>query len=153
MSRERATAHLVESLRAVSDHAQSRGVTVCVETHDDWCSPEHVAAVMTQVNHPAIAVNWDVMHPVRVAGWTVDQSFEALKPWIRHLHVHDGVQQDGKIVYKPMGEGIVDTRRAIQLLPSIGYDGYLSGEWINWEPPEVHLPREIEAMKRYEAAV
>ena len=150
ISRERAIAQVVEALTAVADRAQARGVTVCMETHDDWCNPEHVAAVMAQVDHPAIAVNWDVMHPVRAAGWTVDQSFETLKPWIRHLHVHDGIEEDGKLIFKAIGEGIVDTQRAIQLLPSMGYDGYLSGEWINWEPPEVHLPREIATMKGYE---
>jgi len=49
-----------------------------------------------------------------------------------------------------MGTGIVDTKRAMQLLASMGYEGYFSGEWINWEPPEVHLPREIETMRGYE---
>ena len=90
------------------------------------------------------------MHPVRVAGWTVDQSFEVLKPWVQHTHVHDGAQKEGKIAYLPMGTGIVDTRRAMQLLASAGFDGYLSGEWINWEPAEVHLPREIATMTGYE---
>ena len=50
----------------------------------------------------------------------------------------------------PIGTGIVDTRRAMQLLAGAGFDGYLSGEWINWEPPEVHLPREIQTMQGYE---
>ncbi|MDO9465317.1 MAG: hypothetical protein Q7J67_08480 [bacterium] len=31
-----------------------------------------------------------------------------------------------------------------------GYDDFLSGEWINWEPYETHLPRELSTMKRYE---
>jgi sugar phosphate isomerase/epimerase len=150
LSREAAIDQVAASLSAVADHAQERGVTVCMETHDDWCDPAHVAAVMTQVNHPAIAVNWDVMHPVRVAGWTVDASFETLKSWVQHTHVHDGAQKEGKIAYLPMGTGIVDIRRATQLLASLGYDGYLSGEWIDWEPAEVHLPREIAVMKGYE---
>jgi hypothetical protein len=29
----------------------------------------------------------------------------------------------------------------------------LSGEWINWEPYEVHLPRELAAMHELEASV
>ena len=37
---------------------------------------------------------------------------------------------------------------------SISYDGYISGEWINWEDPyEVHLPRELATLKRYESEV
>jgi sugar phosphate isomerase/epimerase len=150
LSRQAAIDQVAASLRSVADRAQARGVAVCMETHDDWTDPSHVAAVMTQVGHPAIAVNWDVMHPVRVAGWTVDASYEALQRWVQHTHVHDGAQKAGKIVYLPIGTGIVDTRRAMQLLAGAGFEGYLSGEWINWEPPEVHLPREIATMKGYE---
>jgi hypothetical protein len=38
----------------------------------------------------------------------------------------------------------------VQLLRAAGYDGYLSGEWIDWEPCEVHLPRELATMRVYE---
>lgn len=149
VGREGAIKHVAESLREVADHASERGVIVCMETHDDWCNPKHVAEVMRQVNHPAIAVNWDVMHPVRMGFATMDQAFEVLKPWIRHLHVHDGLRRTGRLV--PIGKGDYDHRRVIELLVSIKYDGYLSGEWINWDDPyEVHLPRELATLKGYE---
>ncbi|MBU4285643.1 MAG: sugar phosphate isomerase/epimerase [Verrucomicrobia bacterium] len=149
--REDAIRIVADALRAVGDHAKGRGVTVCMETHDSWCLPEDVAAVMQRVNHPAIAVNWDIMHPVRVCKVTMDQAFETLKPWIRHLHVHDGTP--GSTQLMPIGNGGIDHRRAIELLQTIPYDGYLSGEWINWSDPyEVHLPRELATMKSYERA-
>jgi sugar phosphate isomerase/epimerase len=117
-----------------------------METHDAWCDPKNVAEVMKQVNHPAIGVNWDIMHPVRTGHATIDESFEALKPWIRHLHIHDASKETGKLV--PIGQGFIDHRRAIELLLTISYDGYMSGEWINWEDPyEVHLPRELATLK------
>jgi len=38
-------------------------------------------------------------------------------------------------------------------LRTIPYEGYLSGEWINWSDPyEAHLPRELATMKSYERA-
>jgi sugar phosphate isomerase/epimerase len=151
LSRPAAIEQVATALSSVAERAQARGVTVCLETHDDWTDPLHVAAVMTAVNHPAVAVNWDVMHPVRVSGWTVDASFEALKAWVQHTHVHDGATKEAKIAYMAMGTGAIDTRRAMELLAGAGYTGYLSGEWINWEPAEVHLPREIATMKAYEA--
>jgi sugar phosphate isomerase/epimerase len=135
-------------LAALAGEAQAAGVTICMETHDDWCDPQHVAAVMRQVDHPAIAVNWDVMHPVRTGLAGVDASFEALRPWIRHLHAHDGAaEQPLRMV--PMGTGIIDHRRAVARLAEIGYAGYLSGEWIDWEPWQVHLPRELAALRQY----
>lgn len=149
LSREEAIELVAKSLRSVADHAADRNVIVCMETHDDWCDPKNVAEVMKRVDHPAIGVNWDVMHPVRREFATIDESFEALKPWIRHLHIHDASKETGKLV--PIGEGFVDHRRAIELLSSISYDGYLSGEWINWDDPyEVHLPRELATLKSYE---
>ncbi len=146
VSREQAIDLLAESLSAVADHAAQRGVTLCLETHDDWCNPAHVAAVIRKVNRPSIAVNWDIMHPVRTNNATIDESFEMLKPWIRHLHLHDG---DGSGLL-PIGEGIVDHRRTIELLMTINFAGYLSGEWINWESYAIHLPHELDTLKRYE---
>lgn len=152
IDREEAIEVVAKSLLSVADHASERGVTVCMETHDDWRDPKHVAEVMNRVNHPSICVNWDVMHPVRGGFATMDQAFETLKPWIRHLHVHDASKGTDKLV--PIGEGAYDHRRVIELLPSISYDGYISGEWINWDDPyEIHLPRELATLKRYEREV
>ena len=47
----------------------------------------------------------------------------------------------------PIGTGDIDHRRTIELLKTIDFDGYMSGEWIGWEPYEVHLPREIAALR------
>jgi sugar phosphate isomerase/epimerase len=149
LDRESAIKLVAESLMLVADHASQRGVIVCMETHDDWCNPSHVAEVMKIANHPAIAVNWDIMHPVRTNLATMDQAFEALKPWIKHLHVHDGRPNTTDLV--PIGTGGYDHKRAIELLLTIKYDGYISGEWIGWSDLyEVHLPRELATLKRYE---
>lgn len=150
VTREQAIHLLVRSLGNVADHAGEHGVVVCVETHDDWCDPANIAAVLKGVDHPAIAANWDIMHPVRAGGATMDSAFQALKPWIRHLHIHDGGKAAPGLL--PIGTGEIDHRRALELLMKTGYDGFISGEWIGWEPYEVHLPRELAAMKQYEQA-
>jgi len=148
VTREQAIDLLVESLGSVADHAAERGVTLCFETHDDWCDPHHVAAVLERVGHPAAAANWDIMHPVRRGDSTIDESFEILRPWIRHLHIHDG-DEAGNLV--TIGEGLIDHRRALERLASVAYGGYISGEWIGWEPYDVHLPRELAVLRQYEA--
>ncbi len=150
VSREQALALVSEALLAVARQAHERGVTICVETHDDWSHPDHLAEVMRRVASPAIAVNWDIMHPVRQGRLTMDQAFQILRPWIRHVHWHDGVDSQGELTLKPVGQGDFDHRRAVQLLQAAAYDGFLSGEWIDWEPYEVHLPRELATMRAYE---
>jgi len=143
---------VASSFKQIADHATERDVIVCMETHDDWCNPQHVASVMQQANHPNIAVNWDIMHPVRQGNSSMDAAFVILQPWIKHVHFHDGLLRLDDTVLKPIGMGEIDHQRAVQLLQSMHYTDYLSGEWIGWEPPDVHLPREIGAMHSYEQA-
>ncbi|MBC8077976.1 MAG: sugar phosphate isomerase/epimerase, partial [Chloroflexales bacterium] len=127
--------------------------TLCFETHDDWTDPQHVAAIMRAVDQSAIGVNWDYQHTTRVAGATVDEAFATLQPWLRHVHFHDGENRADKPVFLPVGQGDYDNRRVVELLLGAGYDGYISGEWIDWEPYEVHLPRELAAMRQLERGV
>ncbi len=153
IDRDDAIARVAEALRSVAEQAEQRGVRLCLETHDAWTNPEHVAEVMRRTDHPAIAVNWDVMHPQRRSGWSMEASYETLKPWIHHVHVHDGVDTDGKLEMRPIGEGDYDHRRIIELLLADNYDEYISGEWIKWTPGEEHLPREVATLRDYEQAV
>ncbi|MFP4381106.1 MAG: sugar phosphate isomerase/epimerase family protein [Candidatus Sumerlaeia bacterium] len=140
------------SLQSLATHAASRAVTVCLETHDDWCDPRRVAEIMRRVGHPNIAVNWDIMHPVRKGFATIEESFTLLRPWIRHLHVHDGVSHADRpgVRYTPIGEGEIDHLQAIELLQAAEYQGFISGEWIHYCPWEEHLPREIAQLRDYE---
>lgn len=145
LTREQAVADVAAALRALADHAAERGVTLCLETHDDWCDPADVARVMEAVRHPAVGVNWDIMHPVRRKKATMRAAFDRLQPWIRHVHIHDGIGEPVQFV--PIGQGEIDHRTALECLRAMPYDGYLSGEWINWSAYDEHLPREIATLR------
>ncbi len=149
--RDRAIEFAVDSLSRLADRAEKRKVTVCIETHDYWCDPEPLAEVLRRVDHPRIAANWDIMHPVRAIGRTMEEAHRIIGPWVRHVHFHDGKITEGRSELVPVGDGDIDHRTALRLLAADGYDGFLSGEWICWEPYEKHLPRELATMKRYEA--
>jgi len=150
LDRAKSADSIVESLKSVSDHAEKRGVVVCLETHDHWCDPAHVAEVMQRVDHPAIAVNWDIMHPVRQTNATMEDAFRTLKPWIRHVHFHDGINDDRGMRFVPIGEGMVDHKSAVKLLSAMPYNDFLSGEWIGWKPYDQFLESELATMKSYE---
>ncbi len=153
ISQEAAISGVADALTRLADRAGGRGVVVCMETHDAWCNPANVAAVMERVDHPAIGVNWDAAHPVRTEGWTLADSYRTLRRWIRHAHVHDLFLDANRPDYTAFGTGDIDHKEVMELLRDGGYDGYLSGEWINWEPPDVHLPREIATLRGYERAL
>ncbi len=150
MSREDAVTQVADCLAQLAPQAAEAGVTLCVETHDSWCDANDLARVIERVGHPSVQVNWDIMHPYR-AGMAIDEAFAAIGPYVRHCHFHDGKPKDEGGGLCPIGEGFVDHRRAIELLTGIGFEGHLSGEWINWEAWETHLPRELAAMKGYES--
>ena len=153
LSRPEAIAQVGDSLRSCAQRAAQRKVTICVESHDDWSDVKHLATVMQRVDHPWVAVNWDVMHPVRTCGYSMDEAYQTVAPWIHHVHFHDGAKGNRKIAYKPIGEGFIDHRRVAEILREAGYDGFLSGEWIGWEPHQVHLPRELASMKKIERQI
>ena len=153
LTREEAVTQLAESLLAVADFAGRNQVRVCLETHDDWCNPADVVAVMRRVDHAWIGVNWDVMHPVRTRHGTMADAYAALKPWIHHAHIHDCAGYGDNIVFVPVGQGIIDNRLALHLLTELGRELFLSFEWFNMGPHEQHLPTGLATMKAYESTV
>ncbi len=151
MSRAAAIDNVSEAMAAVADQAAAGGVVLCLETHDAWCHPAHVVQVMEAVNRDSVRVNWDVLHPVRTAGMDLQASFEMLKPWIAHMHIHDAQITAGRIAYAPMGTAAIDHRIVLKALHGMGFTGYLSGEWIGFSPWQEHLPFEISRLRSYEA--
>ncbi len=150
MDRPAAEKQVSECLAALAEEARAADVILCVETHDSWCNANDLARVLGLVAHPNVRANWDIMHPVNAGGMTMDAAFAALRPYVRHVHFHDGQRNaKGRLDLCPIGQGIVDHRRAIQLLRGIDFKGFLSGEWINWEPWQNHLPRELATMRSY----
>ncbi|MEZ5275666.1 MAG: hypothetical protein R3F07_04725 [Opitutaceae bacterium] len=65
---------------------------------------------------------------------------------------YDGMNNPDALEFRPFGAGEYDLATVFRSLITDGCSGYLSGEWINWEPAEVHLPREIQAMRAFEAS-
>jgi sugar phosphate isomerase/epimerase len=141
----------VTALTGLAPLAAARGVVLCLETHDDWCHPDDVALIMERVDHPAVAVTWDMMHPVRSAGVSMEEAWRRLRPWVRHVHVHDGRTSPGKILFEPCGEGDFDLPTFQRCLRDMNYDGFISGEWIDCAQT-IDLATELSRLKALEKA-
>jgi len=151
VSRKAAQSALVEGLKGLTDHAASRDVVIGLESHDDWSAPQRLADVMAAVDHPSAAILWDVWHTGRAGGKSLAEAHRILAPWIRHVHIHDGRLRLDRLEFLPIGHGDLDHLEILALLTAGGYSGVVSGEWINWGPGDVHLPRERRQLARYEA--
>lgn len=133
IERDTAIKNVAEALKSLVPQARARGITLCMETHDSWTSPDHVVAVLERVNDPCVRAVWDIMHPVRTSGWTMRTAWERLRPWIDHVHVHDGSLDQTKLIFAPIGQGEYDVREALACLAEMDYQGFVSGEWIDCE--------------------
>lgn len=158
-----ARARLVEGLSRFGALARAEAggsVTIALESHDAWTDPDELAAVLDEVTGgspdvPA-GLNWDAFHIVRTTGQGVAEHFPTIARHVKHVHVHDGYQRDGKPVLAPIGEGVVDQDEQLRALASIAYDGYLMGEWIHAmmdgeTDPDAYLPRELAKLRSIEA--
>ena len=150
VSRETAITRIIDTLSKLASFAEDHNVDLCLETHDDWTNPVFLTQVMEGINHSSIGLTWDILHPI-LKGFNMTEVGEALKPWIKHVHIHDhlGAQKG----WTSIGNGIVDHKAALECLNNMSFDGYLSGEWIGWNEPEEHLGPEIATMKKLETTL
>ena len=96
--REQVLAQIVEGLSALGQYAAPRGVLVLMETHGDFAASSWMQTVMERVNHPVVGVLWDTHHPWRFYNEPLAETFERLRPWIRHTHWKDSVADAAKEV-------------------------------------------------------
>lgn len=123
-----------------------------LETHDNWTSAQDCLMLLDAIKAPNVGLLWDIAHPQRFNGETIDQTFSLIGPLVRYTHVkdcryepkHPQAASDGWRYVAP-GTGEIQLRRAVQLLKRAGYDGYLTLEHEKrWHPdlpePEEALP-------------
>ena len=72
---------LVENLRSIGDEAEEFGVTLALETHDDWTDSTVFARLMREVDHPRVRVLWDLHHPYRTNGERPVETYGNMGPY------------------------------------------------------------------------
>lgn len=122
--------YVVEGYLEAMPFAAERGVTVLMETHDDWSCSAPVRNVIEQANHPNLRILWDLMHPQRMLE-RPEETFVVVGEYARHLHAHDGQYIDGKLQICQLGDGAIDHGMPLKLLQKAGFDGYFSVEVIH----------------------
>ncbi len=139
---------VAEDLRQGADFAAECGVTICLETHDDFRLGSSVGRVLQAANHDYLRANWDVMHPYR-AGEELAETLRCLDGNIAHVHFHDSAD-DGKALVP--GDGWLPIAEYVRALARMSYDGYVSAEiWTDaGAEAETILRRYAEQMRRYE---
>ena len=122
---------LVEArLKALAPAAEKAGVGLWVETNGVYADTARLKALLETVSSPAVQAVWDIHHPFRYFGESVETTVANIGPYIRHVHLKDADMTDGKITYKMLGYGSLPVLETLKALKALDYDGYLSMEWV-----------------------
>ena len=113
--------------------AEEAGVGLAVENVWGMACHDFFTAqfLVGRYGSPSLGVNFDPSHDL-LAGHT-DMEF-LLRQWgdrVLHIHMKDaaGVQERGRVLFPPLGEGLVDWPGFVRGLDAIGYRGALSVEY------------------------
>lgn len=135
MTTEQAIACSGRHLAQLAPLAAKAGVELWLENHDTLCKAAEATAAIRLANHPAVGLNFDLLHAFRM-GEPLEQSLACARGLVRHTHFHDALTAPGVLQILPFGKGHTPLDAMLRGLVAIGFDGYLSGEFFpgNFDP-------------------
>lgn len=139
----------VAGVRQAAEIASEYGITLAVETHSNQLTFSAAEALefIEAVDHPQVAVLWDVFWTHVAGEETVEEALEMLAPHIVHVHAKNiQYNEDGEHETVLLDEGELDWCEIIEGLADINYTGYISDEYEKFWRPE--LPEPEIGMKR-----
>ena len=147
---------IADCLNVVVEHAESLGITIAVEPHDDFVRSSTILPILRRVQHPALRVIWDVGNTFAV-GEEPASSFDLLKDHLAYVHLKDGKGRLSNWQLCLLGQGDVPLNQLFESLLANNYSGAFSVEWeYAWhpelEPPEIALPTALRTVEKLLAA-
>ena len=100
-----------DDLKQVVAHADSLGVTIVLENHEDFTGPE-LASIVESVNHPRLKILYDYGNSQMVLE-NPERALDATLPYVHSVHVKDHVmvkaEHAGQLTVAgvPMGDGFL----------------------------------------------
>lgn len=147
---------IAECLREAADHAQSLGVIIAVEPHDNFVRSSSIVPLLTRIKHSALQVIWDIGNAF-AANENPAEGFVRLKDRLAYVQVKDGRKSLVDWQLCLLGKGNVPLSEAFELLLAHEYQGAFSVEWeYAWHPeldsPEIALPAALRTVQELLAA-
>ncbi|MCL2018124.1 MAG: AMP-binding protein [Oscillospiraceae bacterium] len=119
-----------KELRTLSEVAKTGGVRLLVETNGVYADTKRLRKLLDAINSPYVGALWDMHHPYRYFGESAEETIANLGKYIQYAHIKDSVMDGEKPAYRLMGEGDLPIADMLRALEKIGYDGYISLEWV-----------------------
>jgi len=147
-------AYIISVLEKLIPYAEEKKVTLLVETNGVYADTERLSRLLREIQSDNIGALWDVHHPYRYMNEKPETTVKNLGAYIKYIHIKDSVMENGKTVYKLMGEGDLPVDDIMRSLRSINYEGFISLEWLKRYAPYlfdagVVFPHFVNFMERY----
>ena len=124
-----ATESVIACLREVVDEAEEKGITLLLETVGLFADTAALRDVLNTFACDHVAALWEMHAPYFLNHEEPEDTIRNLGAYVRHVHLKDAEIEDGKPVFRLMGDGKLPIRELILALRSVNYDGYISLEW------------------------
>ena len=128
---------VLSALKSLMPYAEEKNVTLLVETNGVYANTERLRDLLNQIESDNIGALWDMHHPYCFFGEKPGKTVQNLGAYIKFTHIKDSIMENGKVVYKMMGDGDLPIAEIMQALRSINYDGYISLEWLKRYAPDL----------------
>lgn len=127
--------------RMLCEYAQERGsVQVLIETNSVLADTARMADFLDGIDSPAAGVLWDIHHPFRFYGESPSDSCKNIGKKVKYLHVKDSAKSGDGVEYRMMGYGDVPVFDALRCMAELGYDGFVTLEWVKRWCPQLEEP-------------
>jgi sugar phosphate isomerase/epimerase len=151
---ETTIARIADGLHELGGYAKGSGVTVVLETHGDFPHSATILEMVKKAKSPGVGVLWDTHHTCVAGKESPAETFKALGPYVRHVHLKDSVPGDSGDKYVLTGDGKVPVKDIVGVLAKGHYGGIYGFEWEKmWIPelqdPEVAFPHFAKVISGY----
>lgn len=124
---------LTRMFREAAKVAESWGIRMAVENHLDFTADEMVR-LLDAVDSPYVGINFDAGNSLRLLDDPVE-GMAKLAPRVYATHIKDLKVQKGVPAHEwyffasvPIGDGVVENQKLVQILADAGFDGLLAVE-------------------------
>ncbi|MFV0337863.1 MAG: sugar phosphate isomerase/epimerase family protein [Chthoniobacterales bacterium] len=145
---------LLEALAKWQALREKKGILcdIMIETHWALTSAEACLRLGEEAsaNDQPLNLLWDTCHTWNHSGLKLDEGWNLLKPWVRHIHVKDSISKEGKVQHTLPGEGEVLVAPLLDLLERDGFKGPISLEWeLMWDKSLPPLVQALDSAKNH----
>ncbi|MHC4396451.1 MAG: sugar phosphate isomerase/epimerase family protein, partial [Planctomycetota bacterium] len=80
---------LIDRTRVLADKAAEKNIQLLMETGQE--TADELRQFLEELNHPALGVNFDPANMILYDKGEPIKAVETLAPWIKHVHIKDGI--------------------------------------------------------------